>query len=126
MLAMITFITFYPSIGEMLVLFLKYPIISDTLWKKLNKFLKLPELGEVIIGACGVLPILGVGVVVWLFAIAFFIFLLKLPIMIIISVIPKLIWLDPDNNRILILFYTLLIKYLVLLTFLYAIALGLI
>jgi hypothetical protein len=78
MLATITFITFYPSIGKMLVLFLKYPIISDTLWKKLNKFLKLPELGEVIIGACGVLPILGVGVVVWLFAIAFFIFLLKL------------------------------------------------
>jgi hypothetical protein len=60
MLAMLLFATFCPAIGKILVFFLKYPVISDIQWEKLNKLLKLTELGEGIMRTCELLPILGV------------------------------------------------------------------
>jgi hypothetical protein len=125
MLAMLLFATFYPAIGKILVYFLKDPI-SDVQWEKLNKLLKLRELGEGILRTCELLPILGVGVVVWIFALAYIIFLLQLPIITILMVISKLIWLGPSNNQILIYIYIFIVKNLVLLSFLWAIACGLV
>jgi hypothetical protein len=106
MLAILVFITFCPAIGKMSVYFSKNIVINNVLWEKLNKLLKLTELGERIMRICELMPILvGVGVVVWVFAIAYAIFLLQPHI--ILMVFTKFIWLDPHGSPIFMFMYTL-------------------
>jgi hypothetical protein len=117
MLAILVFITFCPAIGKISVYFLKDPL-SDVRLEKLNKLLKLTER---IMRICELMPILvGVGVVVWVFAIAYAIFLLQPPIILLLMVFTKFIWLDPHDSPIFMFMYTHIVKDLVLITFLWA------